>query len=171
MEMIDKKLHEQTTYRIPYLRRQIKKSIDRVGSFIIDCNEYNWDGYDGKLITVNTIKLSAEVLNYIGDWFEKNISFLNNRSFNISTAPMSSGEIHIEINYDNLFECDFIVKHGLDIECDFHALPRFELNGKKTIADRNFKMLFPEDIIHKTCPMKKIGKFLDEAFYKHKWKF
>ena len=170
--MIDKELHKNTKYRIVYLKKQIKEAIDRIGSFVIDCNEANWDSYDGKLITVKTIKMSADVLNYIEDWFEKNIGFLNNRSFEIWTAPMSCGSIHIEVNYDDLFECDFIVKNEKHVECDFHALPRFELDGTKTIADRNFKMLFPEDTMN--CKIKNIrliSEFLDEAFYKHKWLF
>ena len=60
--MIDKDLHKNTQYRIPNLKKEIKKAIDRVGSFVIDCNEPNWDSYDAYPIEVETIKLSASVI-------------------------------------------------------------------------------------------------------------
>ena len=105
--MIDKELHKNTQYRIPQLRQQFNKIEKNIGSYIL--LENNWDGYESKSITLKRIKLAVKVLWTIYDWFEKNIGFLNNRSFKIYSAPLSDGNIHIDIEYGNCYIFDVII--------------------------------------------------------------
>jgi hypothetical protein len=168
---IDKKMHEQTQYKIPYLKEQIHDAKNRVGTFVIDCNEKNWDSYNGLMITVKTIKFAAQVLDTVGIWFEKNIGFLNNRSFNIFTCPSCNEDIHIEINYDENFEIDLSVKYGSLIDCHMHTMFRIQLDGTRTIADRDFPLLHSKDAVTRKCKIEQIADFLNDGFYSHKWKF
>jgi hypothetical protein len=169
--MVDKELHKSTQYRIPKLQEQIGKEKKRVCSFVLSCNEDGWDSYNAETITVDTIKLAAQALDVIYSWFEKNIGFLNNRTLDIWTAPNPDGNIHLEFNYDDMFEFDVYVKFGEEFDLDFHPMHRHRLDGTKTIADRDFKMVFPKDRMSHQCNIDGIHKFLDEAFYTHKWKF
>jgi len=168
---IDKKMHEQTKYRISHLKEQIHDAKNKVGTFIIDCNEKNWDSYNAHPITVKTIKFAVQVLDAIGNWFEQNIGFLNNRSFEIWTCPSCNGDIHIEINYDENFEIDLYVKHGNLINCHMHTMFRIQLDGTRTIADRDFPLLHSKDVVTQECKIEQISDFLEEGFYKHKWKW
>lgn len=169
--MVDEKLHQQTQYRIPKLEEQIEEAKDRVGSFVIECNQDDWDGYEAAPITIETIKLTALVLDTIKEWFIKNIGFLNNRSLDIWTAPAPDGHIHIEINYDEFFECDLWIKEGEKIEGNFHPQYRHQLDGTKTIAERDYRLVFSKDTLSVKCDIEYIHEFLDEAFYIHKWRF
>lgn len=170
--MVDKELHKVTEYRIPKLREQIEKAKDRVGSYIVDCNEENWDSYNASCITVQTIKYTCSVLDVIKKWFEKNIGFLNNRAIRFDSCPCPNGEVHIEFTYNDSFECDILVRYPDKIFFSFHPKERVRLDGINTIADRNFRLVFPDDNVSKNrCSKNDIPGLLDEAFYKHKWVF
>ena len=169
--IIDDKMHKDSQYQLPMLRGKIAKEIDRVGSFVIDCNEENWDSYNADIVSVDTIKFAAKVLEEIGKWFGNNIGFLNNRTISFETGPMPGGDIHIDLCYDKLFSGWFFVKYGEPIDCTFRPEPRFMMPGTKTISDRDFLMVFSKDKIDTKCNIDGIHKFLDEAFYEHKWKF
>lgn len=165
--MIDKQLHKNTKYRIPKLREQFSEIEKEIGSYIL--LEENWDSYDGEAITFKTIKYSIKVLDEIQLWFEKNIGFLNNRSFFMDATPNCNGQIHIGIKY-NCYSFDAYVKN--DIELFFTPKYRHDINGKHTIADRQTGLLHSKDIMRKKFhSLKNISKFLNEAFYKHKWRF
>ena len=168
---IDEEMHKNTQYRIPRLLEQVKEQRDRIGSFVVDCNEDNWDSYNAEAITVGTIKYSVEVLHEVRAWLKSNIGFLNNRTIEFWAAPLPDGDIHIEINYDDMFEIDLMVKWDEPINCFAHPKCRFTLDGTKTIADRDFKMVHAKDQINKNLGLKDIFEFLNEVFYVHKWKF
>jgi len=169
--IVNAKMHKDTQYQLPMLREKISKEIDHVGSFIIDCNEKNWNSYNADPVSIETIKFAAKVLEEIGKWFETNIGFLNNRTVRFKTDPMPGGDIHIDVVYDNLFCGWFFVEEGKPIDCNFRPEPRRMLSGHKTIADRDFLMVFSTDKINTKCSLEEIHVFLDEAFYEHKWKF
>lgn len=167
IKMIDKRLHEQTKYRIPQLRKQFAEVEKQIGSYIL--LEKCWDGYDANAITFKIIKQAIKVLDEIQTWFEKNIGFLNNRSFFIDVTPNSSGHIHIDVKYV-CYSLDVYIKN--DIELSFTPHYRYDINGEHTIADRATGLLHSKDIMNKKFHgLKNISIFLDEAFYKHKWKF
>ncbi len=165
--MIDKELHKNTKYRISNLRKQFSEIEKEIGSYIL--LEKDWDSYDANAITFKTIKHSIEVLDEIQIWFEKNIGFLNNRSFFIDATPLSCGTIDIKIKYD-CYELRADIKN--DIELFFTPRYRHDINGKYTIADRKTGLIHSNDVMNKKFySLKNISKFLDEAFYKHKWLF
>lgn len=165
--MIDKQMHEQTKYRIPHLREQFEEAKDTVATYI--WLDDNWDGYSAFEIEIETIKFTAEVLEKIYDWFEKNIGFLNNRLFKIEIMPNNDGSIHIEITYDCYNFHAFINEK---VELLFRPKHRYGLNGKHTIADREVNLIDSKDMLNKkNQELGEIAEFLDEAFYKHKWKF
>jgi len=168
---VDKKLHESTKYAEPNLRKKIDEQIDRIGSFVIDCNEDNWDSYGAKKLELDTIKFSAKVMESIGEWFIKNIGFLNNRSLEFFACPTNKGGVSIEMDYNNNFiiECD--VKLDKSISCFARPNYRLELDGTKTLADRNFDMIFSKNTLEKNCDINNLHTFLDFVFYEHKWQW
>ncbi len=165
--MIDKELHKNTKYRIPQLREQFAEVEKEIASYIL--LEEDWDSYNAEAIIFKSIKHSIKVLDEIQIWFEKNIGFLNNRKFFIDVTPLSCGTIAIKINYD-CYEFRADIKK--DIRLFFTPKYRHNINGKYTIADREVGLIHSKDIMSKKFhSLKNISKFLDEAFYKHKWKF
>ncbi len=75
--------------------------------------------------------------------------------------------ILLEENWDSF---DAYIKK--DIELFFTPQYRHAIDGKYTIADRQVGLVHSKDIMNKKFhSLKNIHKFLDEAFYKHKWKF
>jgi len=166
---VDNRLHMMTTFQAQYLHKKIEEQKDRIGSFVVDCNEDNWDSYNAEAISVDTIKFTADVLEEIEAWFKQNIGFLNNRSVEFHTTPSVDGDIHIEINYDDHFEIDIWSKHGDKLECSFHPRYQILLDGTRTIADREFPLVFSEDKIEKMCKISALKDFLNEGFYEHRW--
>lgn len=165
--MIDKESHKNTQYRIKSLQKQFDKIKKEITFYI--WYEKNWDGYNGEPITLDTIKHTVAVLNELHWWFEKNIGFLNNRSFEIDSTPNSNGHIHIDIEYD-CYSLDAYIKN--DIELSFTPQYRHNINGEYTIYDRKTGLIYSTDIMNKKFHnLEQIPKFLDVAFYEHKWKF
>lgn len=165
--MINKEMHECTQYRIPKLQNQFDEVKKEITNYI--WLEKNWDSYDADVITLKRIKKTIKVLDNIYEWFEKNIGFLNNRLFRIDTTPISDGRIHIGIEYD-CYSFNTYIKNN--IELFFTPTYRHDINGQHTIEDRETGLIHSKDIMNKKFhSLGNIHKFLDEAFYKHKWKF
>lgn len=165
--MIDDNLHKSTKYRIPQLLEQFKQVDKNIGSYIF--LEKNWDSYDGEDFPIERIQSAHKVLWTVYDWFKHNIGFLNNRIFKIYSSPIGDGRINIEINYD-CFVLDIMISDSIIMifmpEC------RHDLDGEHTIADRHTNLIWSIDEMNKEFKdIKYIKPFLNEAFYKHKWKF
>ena len=63
------------------------------------------------------------------------------------------------------------MKHGEPIQCDLHPVYRILLDGTRTIADRDFPLVFSKDKVEAKCTIETLKDFLNEGFYDHKWKF
>jgi len=169
---VDNNLHmTNVSWQTEFIRKKFSEQIKRVGAFVIDCNEPNWDSYNAEEVSVKTLKFAANVLLELCGWCMDNLGFFNNRSFEIFTCPSCNGEVHVEFNYDNNFEIDIYAKHGEPIHCYFHPQYRIRLDGTRTIADRDFPLVFSKDDLEIVCDLKDLRGFLNEGFYDHKWKF
>ena len=162
---IDKQMHEHTKYRLPRLREQFQEARKEVASYVLLGK--GWNGYEAKGFRSETIFRAVAVLDQVEKFFEENIGFLNNRSFDIDTTPSNDDGVHIDFDYNHEYTCDIYVNERVEII--FYVTERHVHEGKYTIADRDVDLYWPKDKMQRKCPVSQIRKFLHEAFYVHKW--